>query len=58
MSTELLIRLPLPLIILAILLVGLIGACFGSFMRWLLAREDAALGQKGRGILSQNVEKR
>lgn len=33
-----------------------LAACFGSFMRWLLAREDAALGQKGRGILSQIVE--
>lgn len=27
-----------------------LAACFGSFMRWLLAREDAALGQKGRGF--------
>lgn len=34
-----------------------LAACFGSFMRWLLAREDAALGQKGRGILSQDARR-
>ena len=45
-------------VIIGTLFQQVLAACFGSFMTWLLAREDTALGQKGRGILSQNVEKR
>ena len=44
-------------VIIGTLFQQVLAACFGTFMTWLLAREDD-LGQKGRGILSQNVEKR
>ena len=44
-------------VIIGTLFQQVLAACFGTFMTWLLAREDR-LGQKGRGILSQNVEKR
>ena len=44
-------------VIIGTLFQQVLAACFGTFMTWLLAREDH-LGQKGRGILSQNVEKR